>query len=151
MPYDEGLAQRLRELLDDDARIAEKRMFGGVAFLVNGHMAVGIIRDELMVRVGPAGYEAALAAPHARAMDFTGRPMRGFVVVAPAGFEEDADLRRWLELGVAHAAAQNEARTPTKPHARAKTPAKRAGPSAAAAKPRRKAATRPRGKRSRKR
>jgi TfoX/Sxy family transcriptional regulator of competence genes len=138
MPYDEGLAQRIRELLEDDARIAEKRMFGGVAFFVNGHMAVGIIRDELMVRVGPAGYEAALAAPHARAMDFTGRPMRGFVVVAPAGFEEDAELRGWLERGVAHAAAaEREPKAPAKPRA------KRAHPKAAAAKPRRRAKARP--------
>jgi TfoX/Sxy family transcriptional regulator of competence genes len=108
MAYDEGLAQRIRELLEDDPRIREKKMFGGVAFLANGHMAAGIIRDELMVRVGPDGYERAIAQPHARAMDFTGRPMRGFVQVAPAGFEDDADLSAWLARGVAYAEKQEE-------------------------------------------
>jgi TfoX/Sxy family transcriptional regulator of competence genes len=108
MPHDEGLAQRIREQLEGDPRISEKRMFGGVAFLVNGHMAVGIIRDELMVRVGPEAHDAAVAQPHARPMDFTGRPMRGFVQVAPAGFEDDADLRAWLERGVAYAVTQEK-------------------------------------------
>jgi len=108
MPYDEGLAQRIRELLEDDPRISEKRMFGGVAFMANGKMAAGIIRDELMVRVGPDGYDQALAQPHARAMDFTGRPMGGFVQVAPAGFEDDADLRAWLARGIAVAESQEK-------------------------------------------
>ena len=112
MPYDEGLAERIRELLEDDAHVAEQRMFGGIAFLAHGHMAVGIIRDELMVRVGPAAYEAALALPHARPMDFTARPMRGFVQVAPPGFAEDADLRAWIARGISCAAdpAQRAAR-----------------------------------------
>lgn len=108
MSYDEGLAQRIRELLEDDARIRERKMFGGIAFLANGNMALGIIRDELMVRVGPEGFAAALAQPHARAMDFTGRPMGGFVQVAPAGFEEDADLRSWLARGIDYAALQTQ-------------------------------------------
>jgi TfoX/Sxy family transcriptional regulator of competence genes len=114
MPHDEGLAQRIREALDDDPRVSEKRMFGGVAFLANGNMAVGVIRDELMVRVGPEAHDAAVALPHARAMDFTKRPMRGFVQVAPAGFEEDADLRAWIARGIAYAAS-----VPTKKPARA--------------------------------
>jgi TfoX/Sxy family transcriptional regulator of competence genes len=104
MAYDEGLAQRIRELLQDDERISEKKMFGGVAFLANGNMAAGTIKDELMVRVGPAGHDEAIAQPHARAMDFTGRAMRGFIQVAPAGFEDDADLQAWLARGVAFAA-----------------------------------------------
>jgi len=108
MPYDEGLAQRIRELLDDDPRITEKRMFGGVAFMARGNMAAGIIGDELMVRVGPDAHDEAAALPHARPMDFTGRPMRGFVQVAPAGFEEDADLRAWLGRGIAYAEKQRE-------------------------------------------
>lgn len=78
-------------------------MFGGLAFLVEGRMAVGIIRDELMVRVGPEQYEAALALPHARVMTFTGRPMRGFVQVGVEGFEEDADLAAWIRRGVEYA------------------------------------------------
>ena len=109
MAYDEGLAQRIRELLEGDPRIGEKKMFGGVAFLVNGKMAAGVIRDELLVRVGPEAFEDALAEPHARAMDFTGRPMRGLVQVAPAGFEEDADLRAWLARGTGYAAAESAA------------------------------------------
>ena len=80
-------------------------MFGGLAFLVNGNMAVGVVGDELMVRVGPDRYEEALRAPHARPMDFTKRPMRGFVFVGPAGFEEDEDLRHWIERGVRFAAS----------------------------------------------
>ena len=100
MAWDEGLAQRIRELLDEQPGLSEKRMFGGLAFLVGGNMAVGIVKDELMVRVGPAAYAAALREPHARPMDFTKRPMQGFVFVAPAGFEEDAELRRWVERGV---------------------------------------------------
>jgi len=100
MAYDEGLAQRIRELLAEEPELAEKSMFGGVAFLVGGNMAVGIVKDELMVRAGPAAYDAALREPHARPMDFTKRPMKGFVFVGPAGFEEDEDLRRWVERGV---------------------------------------------------
>ena len=103
MPYDEGLVQRIREQLEDDPRVREKKMFGGIAFFVNGNMAAGTIKDELMVRVGPDGHDEAIAQPHARAMDFTGRAMRGFVQVAPAGFEDDADLRVWLALGIAFA------------------------------------------------
>lgn len=105
MAYDEGLAQRIRELLDEQPGLSERRMFGGLAFLVGGNMAVGIVKDELMVRVGPAAHGAALAEPHARTMDFTKRPMKGLVFVAPAGFEDDADLSRWVERGVRFAAS----------------------------------------------
>src|SRR5262245_32154189 len=105
MAYDEGLAQRIRELLDEETALAEKRMFGGVAFLVGGNMAVGIVKDELMVRVGPEAHAAALAEPHVRPMDFTKRPMKGFVFVAPPGFEDDADLARWVSRGVRVAAS----------------------------------------------
>jgi TfoX/Sxy family transcriptional regulator of competence genes len=103
VPYDEGLAQRIRERLEEQAGLSEKKMFGGLAFLVNGNMAFGVVKSELMVRVGPDAYEAALAEPHARAMDFTKRPMKGFVYVSEAGCEEDADLSRWLERGVGFA------------------------------------------------
>lgn len=97
MPYDEGLAQRIREVLEEVPQLEEKRMFGGLAFLLEGRMTFGIIRDELMVRVAPGDFEAAIALPHARAMDFTGRRMRGFVQIRPAGLEEDSDLRAWLD------------------------------------------------------
>jgi TfoX/Sxy family transcriptional regulator of competence genes len=116
MAYDEGLAQRIRERLEEQRGITEKRMFGGLAFLVGGNMAVGIVKDELMVRVGPDAYEDALAQPHARPMDFTKRPMRGFVYVATAGFEEDADLARWIRRGVGFAAS-----LPAKPSAKGAT------------------------------
>jgi len=130
MAYDEGLAQRIRELLEDDPRISEKRMFGGVAFMANGNMAAGVIRDELMVRVGPDAHDAAVALPHARMMDFTGRPMRGFIQVAPAGFEDDAELRAWLERGITYAASQQK-----KPQTARAEPARKAR-KVGAAKPR---------------
>ncbi len=115
MPYDEGLAQRIRELLEDDARISEKKMFGGVGFFVNGCMAAGTLKHELMVRIGPEAHDEAIAQPHARAMDFTGRTMRGFVTVAPAGLEDDADLRAWLARGIAYAATQEKKPPRAKP------------------------------------
>lgn len=118
MAYDEGLVQRIRELLDDDARVSEKKMFGGIAFFVNGNMAAGTMKDELMVRVGPDGHDEAIAQPHARAMDFTGRTMRGFVQVEPAGFEEDADLRAWLARGIAFAEKHEKKKPRAKPAAK---------------------------------
>jgi TfoX/Sxy family transcriptional regulator of competence genes len=105
MAYDEGLAQRIREVLEERTDVAEKRMFGGVAFLVNGNMAVGVVKSELMVRVGPDAHAAALREPHARPMDFAKRPMKGFVFVAEAGLAEDAQLSAWVERGVRFAAS----------------------------------------------
>jgi hypothetical protein len=98
MAYDEGLAQRIREHLGA-ARITEKKMFGGVAFLSRGYMFVGIVGDTLMVRVGPTAYAAALKRRHVREMDFTGRPMKGYVYVDPPGIDRDADLAGWIEAG----------------------------------------------------
>jgi len=115
MPYDEGLAQRVREVFQDRSDVSEKKMFGGMAFMVRGHMCVGIVKDDLMVRVGPEKYENLVRKPHARRMDFTGRPMKGFVYVAPAGLEEDADLQRWVERGLAYATAlATEGSSPTR-------------------------------------
>jgi TfoX/Sxy family transcriptional regulator of competence genes len=105
MPYDEGLAQRVRELLADEPGLSEKRMFGGLAFLLKGNMCVGIVKDALMVRVGPDAYHDLVHQPSARKMDFTGKPMKGFVFVEPEGFESDADLRRWVGHGLAYASA----------------------------------------------
>src|SRR5260221_6113435 len=105
MAYDEGLAERIRSVLDEQPGVAEKRMFGGVAFLVKGHMGVGIVQDKLMVRVGPESYDRVLQERHARRMDFTGRPMKGFVYVLPEGYETDADLHRWVSLGVNYVAS----------------------------------------------
>lgn len=100
MAYDEGLAERIRGILDEQPGVSEKRMFGGVAFLVKGHMSVGIVQDKLMVRVGPESYDRVLRERHVRRMDFTGRPMKGFVYVVPSGYESDAGLQRWVNLGV---------------------------------------------------
>jgi TfoX/Sxy family transcriptional regulator of competence genes len=105
MAYDQGLAQRIREALDERSDVAEKKMFGGLAFLLAGNMCVGVVGDDLMVRVGPHAYDEALREPHARKMDFTGRPMKGLLFVATEGLEADADLRRWLERGIRFAAA----------------------------------------------
>ena len=100
MAYNEALADRIRTQLKRRRGITEKKMFGGVCFLVNRNMAFGIVGDELMVRVGPEAYEDALAQRHARDMDFTGRPMKGMVYVAPMGFHKDADLKAWMERGL---------------------------------------------------
>jgi TfoX/Sxy family transcriptional regulator of competence genes len=106
MAYDEGLAERIRALLAERRDVVEKRMFGGLAFMVGGHMAVGIVKDDLMVRVGKKKYAELVREPHARPMTFTGRPATGAVFVAPAGVENDADLERWVGHGLAHAASE---------------------------------------------
>lgn len=98
--YDEALAERIRPHLAGQSGVEERKMFGGIAFLLDGHMCCGIIRDSLMARVGAAQYEEALALPHARPVDITGRPMTGMVMVDPAGFESDADLAAWVDRGV---------------------------------------------------
>ena len=103
MAYDEVLAARIRSAFEGQPGVAEKKMFGGIAFMVDGNMACGVTSDELMVRVGPDNYEDALSRPHARPMDFTGRPMRGLVYVSRPGFESDQDLGAWVESGASFA------------------------------------------------
>jgi hypothetical protein len=105
MACDEGLVERIRSELQDTMGIGEQRMFGGVCFTLNGNMVLGVVKDELMVRLGEAAYADALCQPHVRQMDFTGRPMKGYVFVASAGLAEDADLRRWTALGHAFVSA----------------------------------------------
>jgi len=100
MSYDEGLAARTRAILAARADLGERKMFGGLAFLVGGHMCCGIIGTELMVRVGPEGFERALSQAHARPMDFTGKPLRGMVNVAAAGLRTDRSLRAWIARGL---------------------------------------------------
>ena len=102
MAYDEALAQRIRQVLAGEPDLVEKKMFGGVGFLLRGNMACGVHGDSLIVRVGRERYPEALARPHARVFDMTGRPMVGWVEVAPAGFASAAELRRWIALGVEH-------------------------------------------------
>lgn len=96
MPYDEKLASRIRQVLASQTALSERKMFGGIAFMLGGNMCCGVAKDLLMVRVGPEGYEEALAKPHARPMDFTGRPLKGFVFVCPAGSRTDEALRIWV-------------------------------------------------------
>jgi TfoX/Sxy family transcriptional regulator of competence genes len=103
MAYDENLAERIRAVLKDQQALRERKMFGGLAFLVNGNMACGIVGDDLMVRLGEDGADAALEDPHTRPMDFTGRPMKSMVYVAPAGFAREQELRAWVDRGVAYA------------------------------------------------
>jgi len=105
MAFDEGLAQRVREGLGDTPGMSEKKMFGGLCFLLGGNMCCGIVGEELMLRVGKDAYDDTLARPHARVMDFTGRAMRGMVYVGAEGLIEDADLAAWLAPAVAFAGA----------------------------------------------
>lgn len=98
MAFDEGTAQRLREHFAGRSDISEKKMFGGLAFMLNGNMCCGVVGDVLMARVGADAYRQALERPHTREMDFTGKPLTGFVYVDPPGFAEDSELAEWLAL-----------------------------------------------------
>jgi hypothetical protein len=113
MAYDEKLAPRIRALLSDRGGVAERPMFGGLTFMLDGHMCCGVNKDELIVRLDPAEEDAALARPHARPMDFTGRRMRGFVAVRPEGLKGGA-LKRWVGRAVAHAEALPPKQSPQK-------------------------------------
>jgi TfoX/Sxy family transcriptional regulator of competence genes len=103
MAYNESLAERVRAIVGDSPGLSERKMFGGIAFMLNGNMFCGITRDDLMVRVGPDRFEEALASHAARPMDFTGRPMRGMVFVGPEGYAEDDQLRGWVEQTLEYA------------------------------------------------
>jgi TfoX/Sxy family transcriptional regulator of competence genes len=100
--YDEKLAARVRALLGNRTDVTERKMFGGLTFMVAGQMCCGVNADELIVRLDPDREDDALARPHARPMDFTGRPMRGFVTVRPEGLR-GAQLKRWVREAVARA------------------------------------------------
>lgn len=103
MAFSGALARRVRALLPGDT--IEKKMFGGLAFLLDGNMACAILGDDLVVRVGKASYRDASEQPHTRPFDFTGRPMRGWIVVAPAGTATPDALERWVLAGARTAAA----------------------------------------------
>ncbi|MGI0020518.1 MAG: TfoX/Sxy family protein [Nitrososphaera sp.] len=105
MVYDERLVGRIRAMLAGRPDLREKNMFGGVSFLLNGKMCFGVIKDDLVVRVGPKIYEKALAMPHARPMDFTGKPMKGFVYVGSKGLSRNAALEKWLGMGMNYASS----------------------------------------------
>jgi TfoX/Sxy family transcriptional regulator of competence genes len=98
--YDDHLAQRIRTILKGRPGLSEQKSFGGISFLLNGNMACGVIKDELIVRVGPNKHSDLLAEPHARPFDFTGRPMKGWITVMPAGVTTDSDLDAWVQRGV---------------------------------------------------
>jgi TfoX/Sxy family transcriptional regulator of competence genes len=118
--FDEFLGGRIRTALSQRSDVVEKRMFGGLAFMVAGNMAVGVIGEDLMVRVGPEANDDALSQPHARPMDFGGRPMAGYVYVAPGGVETDQMLTAWVDRGVTFAT--------TLPAKTARPPKRRATP-----------------------
>lgn len=102
MAYDESLADRIREVMTGDPGLSERKMFGGLAFMLDGHMCCGVVGDELMLRLGADGADKALERPHVRPMDFTGRPMSSMVYVAPEGLRGTA-LERWIEQAAAFA------------------------------------------------
>ena len=99
MAYDEALGDRVRAVLEGRDDYSEKKMFGGLCFLLGGNMCCGIVGEELMIRVGPDAYDDALAKPHAREMDFTGRAMKGMVYVGVDGLVSDDDLSAWVGRG----------------------------------------------------
>jgi hypothetical protein len=100
MAYDEVLASRIRGVLDQQPGLVEKKMFGGVAFLVQGNMACGVHKNMLMARVGPEAYDETIKYRHTRPFDMTGRPMKGWVLVEPGGITSEADLEEWVKVGL---------------------------------------------------
>ncbi len=100
MAFDEGLAERLRDVFSEYDDVHEKKMFGGLCFMLSRHMCCGIVKDRLMLRVGPNAYDECLALTHVSKMDFTGKPMKGMIYVAPEGFYEDEELCSWVRRAV---------------------------------------------------
>ncbi|MBI2059582.1 MAG: TfoX/Sxy family protein [Nitrospirae bacterium] len=100
MPFSEGLAERVRKVLHSRNGIVEKRMFGGIAFMLNGKMCCGVLKDDLVVRVDPTNQDAMLKERGARPMDFTGRPMKGYLYINPGGCDTAALLRKWLDRAI---------------------------------------------------
>jgi TfoX/Sxy family transcriptional regulator of competence genes len=105
MAYSEELAKRIRDVIGTPPELAEKVMFGGMGFMVQGNMAVGVIGDELMVRIDKAATDEALTKPGARIFDFTGRPMKGWVMVGELGISTPEGLDNWVQQGVEFASS----------------------------------------------
>jgi TfoX/Sxy family transcriptional regulator of competence genes len=105
MAYDEQLADEIRTRIGSRTDLTEKEMFGGIAFMIGGNMAVGVSGSELMVRVGKEAHDEAEARTGARTFDLSARPMRGWISVAPEGLATEADVHRWIDQGVAYAAS----------------------------------------------
>lgn len=100
MAYNDQLAERVRKILQWHKGVTEKKMFGGLSFLLHGKMCCGVLKDDLIVRVQPKDYEAALQEAAVRPMDFTGRPLKGFIYVSSEGCQTERELSRWIEHGV---------------------------------------------------
>ena len=100
MPFDETLAERVRTALSDLDDVREQKMFGGLSFLLHGNMCCGVLQHELVVRLSPELGEEALAEADTRPMDFTGRPMRGWIMVKAGGIDSDDTLRAWVDRAV---------------------------------------------------
>ena len=100
MPFDETLAERIRDALARKKNIEEKRMFGCICFFINGNALAGVWKDRLIARLGPDEAEAALREPHVRAFDITRRPMRKWVAVEPEGVEDDDQLKDWIQRAI---------------------------------------------------
>jgi hypothetical protein len=105
MAYDERLAERVRRVLPGDVSVSERKMFGGLAFMLDGHMACGVMGPDLMLRIGAERSALALSEPHVRRMDFTGKPLKGFVYVGPEGVASDEMLRAWIDQAAAFTAS----------------------------------------------
>ena len=102
MAYNIELAERIQEQLQDVGGIVEKKMFGGVGFLLNGNMVCGVHGEDMIVRVGEA-FDELLSHPHTRPFDMTGRPMKGWLIVERAGLENDSDIKDWVQKGLSFA------------------------------------------------
>lgn len=100
MAYDVHLADRVRSILKSAAEFSEKKMFGGLAFMVNGHMCCGVLKTDLVLRLAPEQAAAALRQPHTRPMDFTGKPMKSMIYVSALGTDSDQVLAAWVESAV---------------------------------------------------
>lgn len=121
MAYSETLAQRIREILTGRRDVVEKKMFGGIAFMVAGRMACGPQRDALIVRIGEAAASRYIGTPYVRPMDFTGRVMKAFATIEPGGIRTSAQLRKWVTMAAEFAASESGGGKPrSKPAPRAK-------------------------------
>jgi TfoX/Sxy family transcriptional regulator of competence genes len=100
MAYSEKLANRVRAILVDHPKVEEKKMMGGLTFMVNNKMCVGILKDDLMARIDPSAYKTVLKKNGCREMDFTGRPMKGFVLISPDGTKTKEGLNYWIDLAL---------------------------------------------------
>jgi TfoX/Sxy family transcriptional regulator of competence genes len=103
MPYDDILAERIRDYLEPNPEIHERKMFGGVAFMLRGNLAVGVSKDELMVRVGEAAHDQAVSEEGVRVFDLSGKRMKGWVLVGPEATAEDTELAKWIDTGLGFA------------------------------------------------